>query len=332
MYEFFSNFYPRKIRESIFKELDYFSLKVRKEFFAGATFFFSFGLTLGIALQFSTDIFPDLHKLVSLFIVFFSGFILAQLIIYMGLSIISTNRAKFIDLILPDALQLIAANLRSGMTIDRALMAANRPEFGYFNQQFSLVGKEISMGVEIGDALNNMTKRVKSRKFAKAITLIVTGMKSGGELSRLLSEVAENLVHQKQVEDKVKTNVTTYLLFIGAAVGFAAPILYGLSTVIVKVIVETFASLEIPAGSSQNMPFEVNMTPELAIELPIFIISFARISLISLGIMASALLGQIKQGEAKYGINYLPGLILFSIAIYFGVAYAADALFSSILR
>jgi len=333
MYEFFFTLYPKGIQENISRELNYATFKVRNDFFAGAVLFFSFGISLGLALQFAKTIFTGLNPILALIIVFFAGFIGLQFLVYMVLSIISTNKGKFIEMILPDALQLIAANLRAGMTIDRALMAANRPEFGYFNEQFSIVGKEISMGIEVSDALMNMTKRIKSKKFKKAIELIVTGMQSGGELSKLLGEVGENTVHQKQVEDKVKTNVTTYLLFIGAAVGFAAPILYGLSTVIVKVIVSTFASVSTPAGGSgTDMPLSINMTPELAEVLPVFIKTYAKVSLLTLAIMASTLLGQIKEGEAKYGVNYLPGLVIFCLIMYFGVSIAANALFSSILN
>ena len=329
MYAFFSNLYPKTARVFIFEQLNFFTIKLRKEFVAGAIYFFSFCIALSFSFQFSKSIFEVLHPFFALILLFFIVFILLQIVIYAIISIIITNRGRFIESVLPDALQLISANLRAGMTIDRAIMASNRVEFGYFNEQFNIVGKEVSTGTEIRDALLNMVSRIRSKKFAKSIELIVEGMRSGGELSRLLNEVAENLVHQKTVEERIKNSVTTYLIFIGAAVGFAAPMLYGLSTVIVKVIVETFASVEIPP--STNMPFTINMSDEIAIFLPQFVKVYTRVSLITLSLSASILLGLIKKGEARYGLNYIPFIMGLSLIMYYLVSTGAGLLFSTLL-
>jgi archaeal flagellar protein FlaJ len=329
MYEYLSNFYPKKLREYLYSQFNYFALTLRKEFIVGSIFFFSLCISLSVAFQFSRNIFSDMAPLFALIFTFIIVFLLLQFLVYTLININATNRGKFIENILPDALQLIAANLRAGMTIDRALIASNRIEFGYFNEQFIIVGKEVSTGTEISEALKNMTYRVKSLKFQKAIELIVTGLSSGGELSRLLSEVAQNLVHEKTVEEKIKTNVTTYLIFIGAAAGFAAPVLYGLSTVIVRVLTNVFSTVEVPA--SANMPFTISMAPETAEFLPGFVRTYTLFSLITLCIMASFLLGLIKKGEARYGISYIPFFVPFGVFVYWVVSTSAMALFQAII-
>lgn len=329
MYEYFSQLYPRKVREAFFSQFSYFSLSLRKEFVLGAMLFFSVMLTLSFAFQFSRQMFPRFSPFFALLFLFVLSFFLLHLFVYSLISMVASSRGKFIDLVLPDALQLIAANLRAGMTIDRALMAATRPEFGAFNDQFVIVGKEISTGTRIADALRNMTKRVKSEKFERSVKLIVTGMESGGELSRLLSEVAENLVHQKTIEDKVKASVSTYLIFIGSAAGFAAPILYGLSTAIVTVIVDTFSSVDIPPGA--NVPFTIQMSDDTAELLPDFVMLYTRVSMLTLCVMACFVLGLINKGDMKYGLKYIPFLVGCGMAVYFGVSLGANALFNAIL-
>jgi len=329
MYEYLSHLYPENLRNKLFKHFDYFAIKVRREFIVGAILFFTIGISLSIGFQFSKNIFENTNPILALIFTFTIVIVSIQTMIYTIISMIATNRGRFVEAILPDALQLIAANLRAGMTIDRALIASNRAEFGYFNEQFIIVGKEISTGTEISEALINMTKRVKSVKFSKSISLIVTGMSSGGELSRLLGEVAENLVHEKTIEEKVRTNVTTYLIFIGTAAGFAAPLLYGLSTVIVKIIVNVFASVDVPANT--NMPFSISMSDEVAAFMPDFVKTYATTSLLTLGIMASFLLGLIKKGEAKYGMSYIPLMVGMSMIIFWAVSTGAMALFSVIM-
>jgi archaeal flagellar protein FlaJ len=329
MYEYLSGLYPKKIRMFLFSQFNYFAVKLRPEFIIGSILFFSACISLSFAFQFSRRLFSDFTPLISLILTFILSFLVIQIFIYTLISMNATNRGRFIEKILPDALQLIAANLRAGMTIDRALIGANRTEFGYFNQQFTIVGKEISTGTEIGEALTNMTKRIKSTRFQKAINLIVTGLSSGGELSNLLSEVAENLVHEKNIEEKIKTNVTTYLIFIGAATGFAAPLLYGLSTVIVQILTSVFSSVDVP--DTGNMPFSISMSPETAEFLPAFVKTYTLVSLITLGVMAGFLLGLIKKGEIKYGITYIPTIVGFGLLIYWAVSTGAMLLFQSIM-
>lgn len=331
MYSFLSNLYPEKAREEFLSLLSYFEVQVRKEFILGSIFFFVLGSSLIISFQFSRKILFMLPPVLALIIISIASFIVLHLLVYSIISMIATNRGRFIEKILPDALQLIAANLRAGMTIDRALLASNRKEFGYLNYLFIIVGKEISTGTEVSEALLNMTKRVKSEKFAKSLELIVMAMRSGGELSRLLGQVAENLVHQQNIEDKIRAGVTTYLIFIGAAVSFAAPFLYALSTVFVNIIITSFGNVDIPAEAMRNMPFTIKMTPEQVIFLPDFVKMYSMICLMTLGVMSSFLLGLIKKGKVKFGITYIPIIVGSSMLIYFVVRGGALFIFGSVI-
>jgi pilus assembly protein TadC len=328
MYSFLSNLYPAKFREKFYIELGYFETRIRKEFILGTLLFFSIGISLSVSFQFSLELLSSLTPILAFAIMFFATLILLNVLVYSVLSIIAINRGRFIENVLPDALELISANLRAGMTIDRALIASNRKEFGYLNYLFNIVGKEVTTGKEIGDSLIGITKKVKSERFARSVELIVMAMKSGGEMSRLLSQVAENLVHQRNIEEKIKAGVTTYLIFIGVAVCFAAPFLYGLSSVFVKIMVSSFAGVEIPPNT--NIPFSIDMDPKLAAFLPGFVKQYAALSLGTLGIMSSFLLGMIRKGKAKFGISYIPAMLTFTLLIYYAVSFAANLLFSSI--
>ena len=331
MYSFLSNIYPKKFKNMYYELLDYFDIKVRKEFILGTVMFFSIGLGLSIAFQFSTQFLGGLPPILSLLIFFLGFFILIQVLFYSIVSMVATNRAKYIESVLPDSLELISANLRAGMTIDRAMMAANRKEFGHLNILLTNVSREVSTGKEISEALMNMTRKVKSEKFARTIELIIMAIRSGGELSRLLGQVADNLVHQRIIEEKIKAGVTTYLIFIGAAVVFAAPFLYGLSSVFVKIIIGSFGNVNMPANSQAAMPFSISISPEMAIFLPPFVKFYAALSLATLGIMSSFLLGQIKAGKARFGLTYIPFIVGFSMGTYFIISSGAAYLFGSIM-
>ena len=82
------------------------------------------------------------------------------------------KRAAAVDSILPDALQLISANVRSGMTIDRAIWLSARPEFGPLEEEIKRVSTEVLGSASITDALSRMTERIKSKSLERAVTLI----------------------------------------------------------------------------------------------------------------------------------------------------------------
>ena len=77
---------------------------------------------------------------------------------------------------MPDALHLISSNLRSGLTIDQALILSARPEFGPLQKEIYKVGKDITLGVPIEKALTEFGSKIKSEKLQKTIQLIITGL------------------------------------------------------------------------------------------------------------------------------------------------------------
>src|SRR3989344_4543891 len=133
-------------------------------------------------------------------------FIFYIITIYMILIVKSNKKSKEIELVLPDALQLMSGNLRAGLTTDRALLLSSREEFGALKTEIDTIGKEITSGKELETSLMNLTKRVRSSRLVKAIYLIVSGLKAGGELADLLDQTAENLRNEKVIDEKVKSN------------------------------------------------------------------------------------------------------------------------------
>ena len=243
MYKIIGRYLPKVLIDKYRKLLFYANIKIEAERFVG--FIFSFGLIVSIFIAFDLKIifsFP-------FWIAFILSFLGIEVFLYFWLLLKADSRAKFIEDVLPDALQLIASNLRAGFTTDKALLLSSRPEFGPLKEEFDIVAKKIMTGEDLGNALIEMTKRVKSKKFEKAIFLIVTGLKSGGQLAQLLSDTAKSLIEQKFIEAMVKSNILTYIIFTFAAVGIGAPMLFGLSSFFVSVLTKILATINIPEAA-----------------------------------------------------------------------------------
>ncbi len=124
MYEKISSMIPRNVLKAFKNELTYAGIDLDEKNFVG--FVFVFGFATAIAAGFALNFFFSLH----FFIGFITGFILTVGGIYYLLNQAGDSKARFVEKILPDALQLIASNMKSGLTTEKALLVSSRPEFG----------------------------------------------------------------------------------------------------------------------------------------------------------------------------------------------------------
>ena len=311
MYRTFARLYPSKWRKVLSELLVYADIQIEPDRFLGFVLSFSFLLSLAIGFNFGV-----LFK-VKFLPLFLISFAVIELGVYFWLLITADSKGKFIENILPDALQLMASNLRAGFTTDRALLLSARPEFGPLKDEINLVGKEITVGKPIGEALEGITRRVRSQKLARTIELIVSGIKSGGELASLLDETSSDLRRQQLVDKKIRSSVNMYVIFIFIAAGVASPLLFGLSSYLVEVLTQSFSSVQVPEVANFNMPLNFS---QISISTA-FVIKYALVSLTTTAIMGSFILGLISKGKEKEGVKFIPIIIILSFTLFFVVRY-----------
>jgi len=307
MFEVITNLFPRRFRNHFSKLVLYSRFKIDKENFLGTFLVMSLGISLLVSFV------GWLIFRVNFLLLFLVIFILILVNVYFIFLLRGDAVGRSVEEVLPDALQLMTSNLRAGMTTDRALLSSVRPEFGALGEELESVGRSLALGGEITEALMEMPERIKSEKFKKAVILIVSGLKSGGELTDLLEQVAGNLRKGKFVDEKIRTNILMYVIFIFVAIGIAAPILFGLSSFLITVLQENLGSIDIPTEAIANLPISFN---KVSISLS-FILFFSVVSLITTSILGSLVLGLMAGGREQRGIKYMPILVIMSLAVFF---------------
>lgn len=312
MYRLISKVYPKNVKKKYYELLSYVDIKIDPDKLLGFVLFFSFGLSLASSLLVGRFVKLPLLIIMLLF------FILFILVFYFNIVLRIDAKARFIEDLLPDALQLMSSNLRAGHTTDKALLLSARPEFGPLKDEINMVGKAITMGKDVGEALLDITKRVKSKKLTKTILLIVSGLKSGGELASLLDQTARNLRQEKFVEQRIRSNVMMYVIFIFSAIGFGAPLLFALSSFLVEILTTSIATIEIPQTAvASSLPINFS---SVNISLG-FVKMFSIVSLVTSSILGSFILGLINKGQSKRGIKFMPILITLSLSVFFLVRF-----------
>ena len=284
MYRFLAGIYPKKIRKDYVNLLRYSGVKLNSDKFIG--FVLAFDFLFALAMAFFLGALFNMSILFSFLGIFF----VFQILIYFLLLLRADTKARFVEDILPDVLQLMSSNLRAGLTTDKALLLSARPEFGPFQDEINNVGKEITLGKEISEALTDMTKHIKSERLGKTMTLVVSGLRSGGELASLLDQTARNLRQERLVDSRIRANVMMYVIFIFVAVCFGAPLLFGLSSFLVEVLTESLGGIDLPENQMGDMPINFS---DISITVD-FVIMFSVVFLITSSVLGSLILGLIR--------------------------------------
>ena len=312
MYRLISKIMPVNIKNNFKDLLRYANIKRDPEIYLG--FIIVFSLLSSILISLLLNNFFKVNLIIS----FLIPIIIIPFILYFPFVLIADKRSMIIEKYLPDALQLMSSNLRAGLTIDRALLLSTRPEFGILRDEINLVGKQITMGKSLNDALLESAKRIRSKTYEKTILLIVSGLKSGGELVSLLEETADNLTQKKLVDKKVRSSINLYVIFIIIALVFGAPILFGLSSYLIGVLTNILSQVQLPESTNVKVPFSISKN--LTIDEN-YIINFSLLFLTLNVILGSLVLGLITKGKEKYGVNYIIPMLIVSISLFFIIRF-----------
>ncbi len=301
---------PKKLRKSYEKNISNAGIKISPEKYVSRLFFTGIiSATLLSLILFFFKVNPILTFVLTFFIL--------QIIFYFRLSLLATARIKKMESVFPDFIQLMSSNLRAGLTVDKAFLSSARPELAPLDEEILKTGREIATGQDIILAFRNMGKRVDSEKIEKIISLIISGLKAGGNISTLLETTASNMREKEFLEKRAASNVLMYVIFIFVAVGFGAPLLFGLSSILVEIIINLTAQLPSAQATQINLPFTLSY---LGLS-PKFILYFSLLFLIAIDIVSSLVIGLVNKGDEKYGLKYIFPLIALSIGIFFGVRF-----------
>ena len=258
--------------------------------------------------------------------------ILVSFLFYLAPLMAADSRARAVEKVLPDAFLMIAANIRAGMTVENAILASAKPEFGPLEQEIKRVSTKTFAGSSLKDALQEMGDRVRSGALKRGIALLIEGNALGGQMASLLYEIAQDLRNKQALQREINNATVMYTIFIVFSTLFASPVLFATSvhysTISAKIISQVHIGEELPAGamsfgSAEGILRGPAITPE---ELRLFAIASITITTF----FASFTLAQIRQGKLIAGIKYMPLFVFMGLAVFFGTLFGLESAFGAI--
>ena len=318
-------FTPKRYKEALKKQLIY--AGIREEIigrFIGFSFFFT--IFLGFVMAF--DFWLIGWGLNGILLGIGVGIFLL-IVIQLSVILIADARAAEIEKVLPDALQLMSANVRAGMTVDRAIWLSARPEFGVLEEELKRAGTKTVGGETIKDALMEIASRVKSDLLEKTFRLVIEGIESGGELAHLLEETANNVRTVQSLRKEIKTSVTTYSIFIFFAAVLGAPALYAISLFFVEIMTKLWSPKVLGGVTATGATMGGGMlskagAPTISIDQLFW---FATLSITITTLFGSLIIGLIQTGKEKNGIKFIPVLTFGALIVFVAAQYIIKMLF-----
>jgi len=311
IYDFVYRIMPMEYRKWIETQMKCADFTVSPSKYAGFSIFY--GLALGL-FTFLIVFMLDIANLQYSMIIGISAFVGFEAFIHLVPLTIADKRANFTDDVLPDALRLISSNIRSGLTPDRALLLAARSEFGPLEKEIRSSAKLTMSGEPIESAIRNISKTINSKALRHTVDLLAEGIARGGNLPSLLDGLANDIRQTKILKKEVHAVVMMYAIFIFFAAGIGAPLLYGISSFLVKTMQDIGSRVTVQQAFPTGMKFMtfqgIGLTPE-------FLLIYISISLGITSVFGGMLIGLIQEGTEKAGLRYIPIILGLSLSIFF---------------
>jgi len=128
---------------------------------------------------------------------------------------------------LPDMLNLVVNGLRSGYSTMQALEAVSKELPPPLCDEFSRVVKEMQLGISMGEALDNLHRRIPSDDLDLIITAINVQREVGGNLAEILDTISYTIRERIKIKGEIKVLVSQ-VIYSGRFLALLPLILMGL--------------------------------------------------------------------------------------------------------
>lgn len=238
------------------------------------------------------------------------------LVPYILISIAAEKRKKEMENVLPDALLLISANLKSGLSIEKAFLLSARDEFGPLAEELRQTAMEMIGGKPVEDALMDMEERVKSELFKETLKLLVDGIQSGGNTANLLESSADDIRASLELQEEINSNIRMYTMFIMMAAVIGAPLLFSISVYMSETTASMWQNVNLQKMSqASSAGFSMSFSkPQVNTG---FLEEFSIMAIIAINFFAGLIISEIKNANIKEGAKYIPVLIIVSLTLFF---------------
>lgn len=262
-------------------------------------------------------------SVLSVIFAFIGVYALIAILVYVAIVLSADKRKKEVEEALPDFLILAAANVRAGMTIDRALWYAAKPEFGLLSEEMQVVAKRTFGGVPFNESINHLNERFNSKMIRRTVSLIKQGLASGSKVAVILERTARDARDMQIIRKEIAASLLMYVIFVVFASAVGTPFLFSVCGRLIFLMENVFSQIP-TTGSAQMMGGTMLITPQPPIVSGDEFIIFIVLSMIVTTITSSLMIGVIKNGNKRDGIKFMPFIFITGLIIFYIVSFLLE--------
>ena len=208
------------------------------------------------------------------------------------------KRAQEIEKTAPDFLRQLSSMLQVGLSFENAMEDMAQYANGPLYDEMRRTIIEIRMGRNFDDAWRAMSKRLKSKELERVFAIILDGRKSGSSISKVLSDVSDDLRDLLALKRERKSAVMMSVMFLLISAVIATPFAIGM--------VSVYSGFMRDYG----MESDIILTAPVAGELYLVIHS----------ILVAFIISIIMYGDVKKGIKFSLPLAVASFGIFYFIS------------
>jgi tight adherence protein B len=106
---------------------------------------------------------------------------------------------------LVEGLMIFGSSLKGGLSLLQSIESLVEEMSAPLSQEFALVLRENKMGISMEESLDRLNKRMRSDDLNLIVTAISVARETGGDLSRILSQLIYTIREKNKLLGKVKT-------------------------------------------------------------------------------------------------------------------------------
>lgn len=115
---------------------------------------------------------------------------------------ISQRRSAFTEQ-LSDCLTTVANALRAGYSFQQAVDVVAKEMEPPISEEFARVSHDVSMGLNLDEALEQMARRVESSDFDLVVTAVLIQREIGGNLAQVLDSISDTIVERIRMKREI---------------------------------------------------------------------------------------------------------------------------------
>lgn len=322
---------PKRVRPHIREYLFKAGIIQEPYAFFGQLFFFSLALGVSAFYFFFYEWIFENSLFVAFFLTFaivaglmFSVVLVTVGVLYFYLEVVIYQRMTQIELVLPDYLQLVASNVKSGIPFENSLWYAIKPRFGILAFEMQIVLKKVMTGHELTKALAEFSQKYNSPMLRRAMSLLIGELETGGKISSILDDLVVNIRQNHKLKAEMAASVITYMIFIGVIIIVIAPGLFALSYELLNFMKKFLVQLAASGASSTVISVDPTR-----IDMDLFG-NFSLLALSVISFLSSIIVSIIEKGNVKGGIKYVPIFMIGCLFFYFLFRIILAAIFKGI--